>query len=208
MLGTYRLLECTAGIIQTYIWTALEAIWRVFACRLHILIRFARKSRYGRYNAGVAVSNKLTMGLKPHVEAEWWQPVGELIAREGISLREAATRLRLEITNEEAANTFRTKGFQKLLRSERQRFYMEIAQDPTWSRRTAIGKMLYLADRLMDNGEYDKAADTILKIARVEGWLSGETQVTVFNQLSDKELDQLRLDAAKRVTGESRSVPN
>jgi hypothetical protein len=175
------------------------------------LIGFAGKSRYARYNASVASSNEpaqQSMGLKPHVEAEWWQPVGELIAREGISLREAATRLRLEITNEEAANTFRTKGFQKLLRSERQRFYMEIAQDPTWSRRTAIGKMLYLADRLMDNGEYDKAGELILKVARVEGWLSNETQVTVFNQLSDKEVEEIKQRAAQRVASQSGSLPS
>ena len=141
-------------------------------------------------------------------EQPWWQPVAELCAREGLSVREAATRLRIEIDNEAAANTFRTKGFQKILRNERQRFYMEIAADPTWSRKTAVGKMLYLVDRLMDAGEHDKALEGLLKVARVEGWLSGETQVTVFNQLTDKEIAEIKQRAAERVAGQSGSVSN
>lgn len=128
------------------------------------------------------------------------------MARESISIREAATRLKIPIGNEEAANTFRTKGFQRLLRNARQQFYMEIANDPTWSRRTAVGKMLYLIDRLMDAGENDKAVEALLKVARVEGWLSNENTVNVFNSLTDKELEDLKTRAAERVTSSRTSV--
>lgn len=141
-------------------------------------------------------------------EESWHAPVAELVAREGISPREACTRLKVAVGNEEIANLFRTKGFQRLLRNARQQFYMEIASDITWSRRTAVGKMLYLVDRLMENGENDKALEGLLKVARVEGWLSNETQVNVFNNLTDSELEGIKTRAAERIASQSRSLPS
>lgn len=114
------------------------------------------------------------------------------MAREGITLREAATRQKVALSTEEAANLFRTKGFQRLLRSERNRYYAEVGQDIEWRRKTAIGMLLHCAKSLIENGEFDKAAEVILKASRVEGWLGAETSVNVFAGLSQKEIDQLR----------------
>ena len=115
------------------------------------------------------------------------------MAREGITLREAATRLKVPIQTEDAANLFRTKQFQRLLRAERNRYYLEVGQDIEWRRKTAIGMLLTCVNQLMTNGEYDKAAEVILKASRVEGWLGAETAVNVFAGLSQKDLDTLRL---------------
>lgn len=114
------------------------------------------------------------------------------MAREGVTLKEAATRLRVPIGTEDAANLFRTKGFQRLLRGERNRYYAEVGQDGEWRRKTAIGMLLHCAKELIQNGEFDKAAEVILKASRVEGWLGAETSVNVFAGLSAKELDTLR----------------
>lgn len=127
------------------------------------------------------------------------QPAAELVAREGVSLREAATRLRIPLTNEQAANFWRTKSFQKLLRAERQRYYLEIASDPAHCRKAVVGKMLYLVDRLLDNNEPDKALEGLLKVARVEGWLAGEQSVNVFNSLSDQDLAALKQRALEKL---------
>lgn len=140
---------------------------------------------------------------QPSTEAEWWQPCAELMAREGISLREAATRLKAPITSEQAASTFRLRGFQKLLRSERNRFFLEIGQDAAWSKRTAIGQMLYLVSRLIDEGQHDKALEGLLKVARTEGWLGAESNVNVFAGLSDKELSELKNRVAAKSVGAS-----
>ena len=130
------------------------------------------------------------MPAKP--EEPWMQPVAELMAREGITLKEAATRLKVPIGSEEAGLTFRSKLFQKILRSERNRFYAEVGSDSEWRRRTAIGMLLNCAKQLMEAGEYDKAADVVLKTARVEGWLGNEQQINVFAGLSQKDLDGMR----------------
>lgn len=133
-------------------------------------------------------------------ELESHQPLAELMAREGITLREAATRLRVPVGTEEAANLFRTKGFQRLLRVERLRFFGEVGQDPEWRRKTAIGMLLACAQRLMEDGAHDKAAEVILKAARVEGWLDSETQVNVFAGLSQKDLDAMKAKIAAKAT--------
>ena len=125
-------------------------------------------------------------------ELAFHQPIAELMAREGVTLREAATRLKVPIGSEDAANLFRTKGFQRLLRAERNRYYLEVGQDAEWRRKTAIGMLLHCVNQLIQNAEFDKAAEVILKASRVEGWLGAETQVSVFNGLSQKDLDALK----------------
>ena len=125
-------------------------------------------------------------------EQSWYQPAAELMAREGLTLAEAVTRLHQPISKEEAGKIFRTKSFQSLLRSERLRYYAEVGRNPEWSRKTAIGQLLTCIQELMSAGEFDKAAEVILKATKVEGWLGNETQVTVFNGLSQRDLEQIR----------------
>jgi hypothetical protein len=137
------------------------------------------------------------MATKP--ESEYHQPIAEMMAREGVTLREAATRLRVPIGSEEAANLFRTKAFQRLLRGERNRYYLEVGQDAEWRRKTAIGMLLHCVNQLIQNAEFDKAAEVILKASRVEGWLGAETQVSVFNSLSQKDLDLLRTKVKDKI---------
>lgn len=137
------------------------------------------------------------MSIKP--ELEFHQPLAELIAREGVTLREAATRLRIAITSEDAGNLFRSKAFQRLLRAERNRYFLEVGQDVEWRRKTAIGMLLHCVKELMQAGEFDKAAEVILKASRVEGWLGAETQVSVFNGLNQKDIDALRTKIKEKV---------
>lgn len=113
--------------------------------------------------------------------------------RESTSLAEAATRLRVQIGAQECANLFRTKSFQRLLRAERLRYYQELGRDPDWGKKTAVGMLLHCAAELRDAGEYDKAAEVILKASKLEGWLSNEgPQISVFGNLSQKDLDDAR----------------
>jgi hypothetical protein len=125
-------------------------------------------------------------------EEAYFQPAAELIAREGLTLAEALTRLEQPVTREAAAKLFKTKQFQALLRAERLRFYAEVGRNPEWSRKTAIGQLLVCIQELMAAGEYDKAAEVILKATKVEGWLGNETAITVFNGLSQQQLEQIR----------------
>lgn len=136
-------------------------------------------------------------------EQTWWQPAAELIAREGLSLAEAATRLKQPITKEMAANHYRTKTFQRLLRAERLRYYGEVGRDPEWSKASAMGILIACAQTLISEGQADKAAEVILKASKLAGWLGNDTQVTVFNGLTAKDFEALRA----RVRGDSPDKP-
>ena len=131
------------------------------------------------------------------------RPLAELMAREGLTLREAATRLSLQLDSVEAANLFRTKGFQKLLQTERYRFFREIAGDPEWSKRTAIGQMLYANQRLMEQGEYSQVIEGVLKVAKLEGWVGSESTVNIFGGVSQEDINQMKVQLAAEVAKEA-----
>lgn len=135
-------------------------------------------------------------------EETWWQPAAELMAREGLALDEAATRLKIAITSQEARSTQRSKPFQRLLLTERNRHFREIASNREWSKQTAVGILLDCCERLRAEGEFDKAAEVILKAAKILGWVGETGNVQVFAGMTGRELDQIREKLIKRAKSE------
>lgn len=135
-------------------------------------------------------------------EETWWQPCAELMAREGLALEEAATRLKVPITSPDARNTYRSKPFQRLLLTERNRHFREIASNREWSKATAVGILLDCCERLREAGEFDKAAEVILKAAKILGWVGETGNVQVFAGMTGRELDQVREKLVKRAKDE------
>lgn len=131
------------------------------------------------------------MPTKP--EQDWLPVAAELIAREGLSFREAVTRLKIPLTTDQSTQIFRTKQFQRLLNAERNRYWRELALDPDWARKTAVGQLLYCAQQLITAGDFDKAAEVIMKASRVEGWLNSDTTVNVFAGLTARDLEEARI---------------
>ena len=108
-------------------------------------------------------------------------------------MREACTILGVPLTGQEAENTYRSKSFQRVLRSERNRFFIEIASDPDRTKQTAVGHLLFALEKLSEAGEYKEVAEGLLKLARIEGWTTGEkAEINVFGGLSTQELDNIR----------------
>lgn len=136
-------------------------------------------------------------------EESWWQSAAELMAREGLALDEAATRLKIAITSQEARSTQRSKPFQRLLLTERNRFFREIASNREWSKATAVGILLDCCERLRQEGEFDKAAEVILKAAKILGWVGETGNVQVFAGMTGRELEQVREKLVKRVKSET-----
>lgn len=136
-------------------------------------------------------------------EKPWFQPAAELMAREGLTLAEAATRLSEPITKIEASSIFRTKIFQRLLRAERLRYHAEVGRDPDWGKSTAMGILIDCAQKLFAEGQFDKAAEVILKATKLAGWLGNDTQVTVFNGLTAKDFEKIRANIRASEPGKS-----
>lgn len=137
-------------------------------------------------------------------EQAWWQDVADLMSREGLQITEAATRLKVPMTTLEARNTFRSAVFQRILRSSRNRHFREIGTDKEWSKKTAVGKLLACAEELFTRGEYDKAAEVILKATKVEGWVGEAGNVNVFAGMTGRDLDQIRQKLRERAESESK----
>ena len=133
------------------------------------------------------------------VSIEPWLPeaIG-LMVQSGLSLKQAAMELEQDITSVECANIQRRRSFVKALWEERHRYFAQLAKSPNLSKETAIGKLLVLAQKLEEEGKHDKAADAIFKAGKVAGWIGPESTVSVFGELSQRDLEALKESVAKQ----------
>jgi|GEM_PF-6126440 hypothetical protein len=137
--------------------------------------------------------------------ADWHIEAANLMARTGCSLKEAATILAAPVTTEDIQVLLRRQSFQRILWEARYRFFKEIGSDPQLSKETAIGKLVSLAQKLEEEGSHDKAAEAWFKVIKTAGWVGPENQISVFGELTQKDLESIR----KKVEGDMKSVrPN
>lgn len=122
-----------------------------------------------------------------------------MMVREGKSFRQAATECNVPMTTEDAENFFRRAAFQRVLRQSRHRFHMEIGRDPERTKSATIGQLQVCADNLMKEGDFAKAAEVLLKISKIEGWVGPDSSVNVFSGLSQAQIDQARETLRKKI---------
>lgn len=126
------------------------------------------------------------------------------MARTGMSLYQAIQELGLDITSDEADRVIKRKSFNRLLWEARHRYFNDLANNPNFKKDTIIGKLVSLAQRLEDEGEYDKAAEAILKAAKVAGFVGPESTVSVFGELSQADLDAITKKIEEGAIGKAR----
>ena len=129
---------------------------------------------------------------RPEKQEPWLIEATELMARTGMTLREAAAELNQPITTESCDSVARRKSFLRLLWEARHRYFNELATNPNFKKDTIIGKLISLAQRMEDEGDYDKAAEAIFKAAKAVGFIGPESTVSVFGELSQSDLDAIR----------------
>lgn len=114
------------------------------------------------------------------------------MVREDISLFGATQKLELGIRPAECDNIVRTKRFQEILREERNKHYKELADDPSRTKRAAVGRLVFIIEQLIEKQQYEKASAAIMQLAKLEGWTDDKASINVFNDLSAKDLEALR----------------
>lgn len=129
---------------------------------------------------------------------DWHYEAAQYMARNGSSLKETVTELRKELTSEECHLLLRRATFQKILWEARHRYFTELGRDPSYSKDAAIGKLIDLSQKLEESGEFDKAAEVVLKVAKIQGWVGPESTVSVFGELSQRDLDAIREKVAPK----------
>lgn len=139
---------------------------------------------------------------KPSFPIAWYERAAEIMVRTGKTLRQAVGDLiekgeKLSITSQECEDLESSKAFIQVLQLTRNRMYKEIADSPLRGKSVAVGQLSFLIDRLMEQKQWDKAGEVILKLAKVEGWVGAEAEVNVFAGLNAKDLKDIRAKLIK-----------
>ena len=132
------------------------------------------------------------LGNKEAKLEAWLLEAIEMMARTGMSLAEAAAELNIIKTPLECETILRRKSFHRMLRESRNRYNNERATDPNFKKDTIVGRLISLSQKLEDEGAFDKAAEAVLKAAKVAGFVGPESTVSVFGSLSQADLDAIR----------------
>lgn len=135
----------------------------------------------------------------PAGEQSWYADAADRMVREGKSLPQVLSELMVSTTTEEAQAIFKTRKFQTLLWTARHKYHQELAQNPERTKQAALGQMVICIQGLMEKGEWDKAVEAILKLAKVEGWVGAETSVNVFQELKGEQFEELKRRALERL---------
>lgn len=141
---------------------------------------------------GVVLVREPQAMAKQKSQLPWQVQLAQSMIKDDLSMIAAVTRLGLELSNQDCDELSRDEEFQRLLRAERNRYYRDLAVDPSRDKRTAVGMMLSAIQKLLDEGEWDKAVEGITKLAKLEGWLAPDGQVSIFANLSAKDLEEVR----------------
>lgn len=122
----------------------------------------------------------------------WYEGACDAIVREGRTLFAYSNEKNLGLTTRECENVQKLKAFQEVLRTRRNVYYKEIAGDASLSRAAIKGQLVVAIGKMMENGQYDKAANAIMQLAKFEGWVSDGTNVNLFADLTAGDLAKLR----------------
>lgn len=131
-------------------------------------------------------------GRPPKDAKAWYKAAAARMVRENLSLRDAARESGVEISLEEAATLSKRQAWQRVMYEARREYYTELGGDPGRTKQTVVGQMVLAAQKLMDEGEWDKAAQVNEKVAKIMGWVGEESEVNVFAGLSQKDLDEVK----------------
>jgi hypothetical protein len=136
------------------------------------------------------------MPRKPEPLEPWMLEAINLIVRQILTLRQAAQQLGVDITPQQADNIQGRIRFQDALEEARLKYYAAVGANPRLTKDAVVGHLFLLAQRLASDGEDAKAADALLKLAKVQNWTSGEEykDKPVYGNLTQAEIDRLRAE--------------
>jgi hypothetical protein len=109
------------------------------------------------------------MPRKPEPLEPWMLDAIQLMVRQNLSLRQAAQQLSQDLTPQEADNIQGRIRFQDALDEARLTYYAEIGLNPRLTKEAVVGQLYKLAERQANDREDYKAADALLKLAKVQG---------------------------------------
>jgi hypothetical protein len=140
---------------------------------------------------------------RPLKEELWLTEAIDSMVRNGISLKQAAAEIGHILLDADIRTLERRKSFSRLVWDARNRFHEEIGSDPKRTKDVTIGALAVAAQKLSEEGEYDKAANVLFQIAKISGWVGPEQTVNLLGELTTKQLDEARKLILDRETQQS-----
>ena len=122
----------------------------------------------------------------------WFVQAAEVMVRTSCTLKVAALEIGHPLDPDEADKVTRRRDFQEILRAEANKYYAAVANDPTRTKSVVLGKLWVLADKLMAEGEHEKAAGVLDKLAKVEGWSGNEGNINIFSGLTQRDIAEAK----------------
>lgn len=144
----------------------------------------------------------------PHYCPAWFVQVAEEMVRNDISLKQAAMDLEIQLDPDEVARIERRKEFQEILRSEQNKYFAAVANDPTRTKSVVLGKMVVQAELLHKQGDFDKAAVVLEKVAKIEGWTGADQNVNIFAGLTARDIAEAKARIAEEVKPVNQKTAN
>jgi hypothetical protein len=130
--------------------------------------------------------------IKPLYCPAWFVQAAEVMVRSNSTLKSAAVEVGHPIDPDEADKVSRRRDFQEILRVEKNKFYAGVANDPTRTKSVVLGQMWFLADKLISEGEYERAAGVLDKLSKMEGWSGNEGNINIFSGLTARDIAEAR----------------
>ena len=123
---------------------------------------------------------------------DWYEKAAKAIVREGVTLFQWTNKYNKGLRTSECDAIAKTQEFRTALRNARNLYYKELSTDPTRSRNTAIGQLLFVVEKLIEGEQYDKATAALAQLFRAEGWTSDAANVNIFQDMNAKDIEGLR----------------
>lgn len=133
------------------------------------------------------------------------------MVRNNTSLKQAALDLGVSLDPDEAERIGRRKEFQEILRAESNKYFSAVANDPTRTKSSVLGRMWVQAERLEAEGEHEKAAAVLDRICKAEGWTGADSSINVFSGLTARDIKEAKdrlMQIGERGKNSGKELPN
>lgn len=134
---------------------------------------------------------------RPKKSETWYSQAIDLMLRDRLDLMRAAQLLGVELLPEEAATHQRRRAFRELYDQAARDYFESKSSVTQHTKQALVGRMLDAVDRLLILDKFADASEILFKIAKVEGWVGAETSINLFQELSGKDISEMR-EALKR----------
>ena len=134
---------------------------------------------------------------EPPIEQRYAEIIA-LLVEDRLSFQQAVVILELSLDARQIADISRRKEFRRLYNAALRSHY-EVKGAPTETTKTAmVGAMLEDARHLRNMGKYKEAGELTSQAARIMGYTSADTNISLYGDISGADIARLKEQIAER----------